>query len=50
MTKPVDSVNPLAKDERKAFDDLGRGRHAGQRIKGECLGWRVAPAFELTAW
>lgn len=50
MTKSTDSVNPLAKDERKAFDDLRRGRHAGQRIKGECWGWQAAPAFELTAW
>ena len=33
MTKSTDSVNPLAKDERKAFDDLGRGCHAGQRIR-----------------
>ena len=45
MTKSADSVNRLAKDERKAFDDLGRGRHAGQRMKGECLGWRAAPVF-----
>lgn len=45
MTKSADSVNRLAKDERKAFDDLGRGCQASQRIKGECLGWRAAPVF-----